>query len=138
MKPRYSLPLLALLIIALSAACKKSSGGKEPYELSNTSWQGEAKMFDKNFKPMKVSFKEDKTVEVVFVSTDATPLTYTFFGTWQKSEDSDNVVFIFAKGVDKVTCTCTLSDNNTKLPDGKFKVDNEPNLDAGTFSLTRQ
>lgn len=138
MKPRVILPILAFLMITLVVACKKSSDSKEPYDLTNTEWQGEGKVYDRNFKPVKVQFKENRKLEISFVAVDDPTAKYTFTGTWQKAEDSDNVVFEYAQGLETVTGTATLTEGNTKMADGKFKSSGDPNQDAGSFNLSRQ
>lgn len=138
MKPRVILPILAFLMIILGVACKKSSDSKEPYDLTNTEWQGEARMYDRDFKPVKVQFKENKKLEISFVAVDDPSSKFTFTGTWQKAEDSDNVIFEFIKGLETVTSTATLTEGNTKMADGKFKSSGDPNQDAGNFNISRQ
>lgn len=137
MKPRVILAILTLAIITLGS-CKKSSGNEEPYNLSNTEWQGTADMYQRDFNPMKVSFKENHLLEVVFIPVDDPSAKFTFTGTWSKADDSDKVEFKFTKGLETVTCTATLTDNNSKMADGKFKTSGDEHLDAGSFNISRQ
>lgn len=137
MKPRAILAILALATLTMGS-CKKNSGGKEPYNLANTEWQGKADMYNRDFNPMKVSFKENHVLEVVFVPVDDPSTKFTFAGSWTKADDSDNVEFQFTKGLETVSGKATLTDNNMKMADGKFKTSGDANLDAGSFDITRQ
>jgi hypothetical protein len=136
MKPRV-LAILAL-VITLGNSCKKSSDNKDPYNLAKTEWQGEARLIELDYKPVKVLFKENHELEISFIPVVPPHNTYTFYGTWAKADDSDEVEFIFTKGVETVTCNATLTENNTKMDNGKFKSSVDEDLDAGSFKLTRQ
>lgn len=138
MKLRSLFPILALFVIVSAVACKKSSGSDEPFDLTKTEWQGEAKMYDKDFKPVKVLFKENKNLEISFVDAKDPNSKFTFFGTWQNADDADNVTFLYTQGLETVTCTATLTENNTKMADGKFKRSGDPNQVAGSFNISRQ
>lgn len=138
MKLRSLFPILALFMIVTGVACKKNSGSDEPFDLNKTEWQGEAKMYDKDFKPVKVSFKENKNLEISFVDAKNPASKFTFSGTWQNPADAVNVTFLYTQGLETVTCTATLTENNTKMADGKFMRSGDPNQVAGTFNISRQ
>lgn len=138
MKPRVILAILTLVTLTLGNCKKSSSGDNEPYNLSKTEWQGKADMYQRDFNPMKVSFKENHLLEVVFIPVDDPSAKFTFTGTWTDPDGSGKVQFQFTKGLETVTCTATLSDNNTKMADGKFKTSGDEHLDAGSFDISRQ
>lgn len=140
MKPRALLAILTLtLITVLGNSCKKNSDGdKGMYDLTNTEWQGEGDMYDRDFKPMSVKFKANHELEVTFIPVDEPGTTFKFTGTWAKDDAQVNVEFKFTKGLETITATATLTENNTKMDDGEFRASGEPDLVAGKFKITRQ
>ncbi len=137
MKPRVLLAIMAL-VITLGSNCKKSSDDKEPFNLANTEWRGEGRMHERDFNPLTVLFKENHEVEVIFIPVDAPGDKFTFYGTWGKADDSDAVEFKFEKGLETVTSTATLTENNTKMDNGIFKVSSDEHNDAGSFKISKQ
>jgi len=137
MKPLVLLAITAL-VITLGSNCKKSSDDKEPFNLAKTEWLGEAKMHERDFKPMTVLFKENHEVEVIFVPVDAPADKFTFYGTWSKADGSDEVEFKFEKGLETVTSTATLTENNTKMDNGIFMVSSDEHNEAGSFKISKQ
>ena len=137
MKPLVLLAIMAL-VITLGTNCKKSSDDKEPFTLAKTEWQGEARMYERDFKPMTVLFKENNEVELIFIPVDAPGDKFTFNGTWSLAEGSDSVEFKFEKGLETVTSTATLTENNAKMDNGRFKASSDEHNDVGSFTISRQ
>ncbi|NML20541.1 hypothetical protein HHL16_06630 [Pseudoflavitalea sp. G-6-1-2] len=136
MKPLFALPLAALICTVMLFSCKKSKDAA-PFNLANTQWQGEATLEQIKY-GVTIEFKEEKNeVELVFVKPGA-PTPFTFTGKWAKDEASVEVSFDFMKGLEKMACTATLTENNTKMANGVIKSTTQPSADPGSFSVTKK